>query len=240
MINQNKIKKIKKIFLTIFFLFFIFNINTNAEVWKCNIEYIKKLRKCEREIRVWNYKSLDFICTQQNSWAQLFNIIMDDLFKVVDKQAKNSLYFLEKNKDYYFKIPKSWEKTKNFMDWIDDIDKDFWEFWKYDMMYKTICKKTLIEDFASCKDIAQISELRRWYNQKCMKLAKIKLNIYKSIAYNTLIMNKLQLRKDNRKTFMQTTRQSYSNLLKLFDTNINYIERIAFKWKVKIKNGYLP
>jgi hypothetical protein len=32
---------------------------------------------------------------------------MDSLFKKVDLEAKNSLYFLEKNKDYYFKIPKS-------------------------------------------------------------------------------------------------------------------------------------
>ncbi len=236
-----KKNKSYKIFLIAIFLLFIFSINqVNAEVWKCKSEYIKKLKKCDREIRVWNYKSLDFICTQQKTWPQLFNIILDSLFKKVDIKAKNTLYFLENNKDYYFKIPKSWEKTPNFMDWIDDIDKDFWEFWKYDTMYKKICEKTLIEDFASCKDVLETSELRRWYTQKCMQLAKIKLNIYKSVAYNTLIMNKLQLRKDNRKNFMQATRQSYSNLLKLFDLNINYIERIAFKWKVKIKNGYLP
>jgi hypothetical protein len=73
-----------------------------------------------------------------------------------------------------------------------------------------------------------------------MNLAMIKLNIYKKIAYNQLLLNKLQLRRDNRTIFMQATRKSYSYLLKLFDINISYLERIAFKWKIKIKNGYLP
>ncbi len=238
--NTNKIIKSWKIFFTIFFIFFVFNFQTNAKVGKCNVEYIKKWEKCDREIKVGNYKSLDFVCINWGAWPQLFNIIMDSLFKEVDKKAKNSLYFLEENKDYYFKIPKSWERTKNFVDWIDDIEKDFWIYWKYYMMYKEICEKTLIEDFASCKHKIETTELRKWYTQQCFNLAKTKLNIYKSVAYNTLILNRLQLRKDNRKIFMQKTRESYSYLLKLFDININYIERITFKWKVKIKNGYLP
>jgi hypothetical protein len=47
-----KNKKKRKIFFSIFFLFFLFNLNTQAEVGKCKVEYIKKWEKCDREIRV--------------------------------------------------------------------------------------------------------------------------------------------------------------------------------------------
>jgi hypothetical protein len=53
-----------------------------------------------------------------------------------------------------------------------------------------------------------------------------------------LLLDKIALRKDNRTTFSQDLRKSYSNLARLFDININLLEKILFKWPLKIKEGF--
>ncbi len=232
----------KIIFLIIFFSFFLNNsFAYDLKKLNCNQEYLNKLELCRQSIIAWNYKSLDFICIQRPADMQLFQIILDDHFKKIDIKAKRTLNFLDRNKDYYF-----WNKENSptFFDWINDIENDFWVYWKYYELYRKACFDEINRDFTACyreyqkKDDISSFTLMNSYNDICFWLAKTKLNIYKKVAFEILLLNKLDLRKDNRTWFMQDLRNSYSALARLFDINIWLIERIYARWPKKIKEAY--
>ena len=70
----------------------------------------------------------------------------------------------------------------------------------------------------------------------CTKLANQKLAIYKKVSYDILLLNKLQISKDEKKLYMQDERSRYSWLLSKFTINIWFLERIWAKWPSKIEN----
>lgn len=64
---------------------------------------------------------------------------------------------------------------------------------------------------------------------------KDKLRIYENVAINVLKLNKLSIRKDNKKTYQQENRWNYEKLIDLVNINIWYMERIWKKWPSKTK-----
>jgi hypothetical protein len=71
-----------------------------------------------------------------------------------------------------------------------------------------------------------------------MVLAETKLNVYKQVAFDILILNKMYIRKDSMKKYVIEERKKYNILLDIMMVNIGYIERILSKWPSKIKNPY--
>jgi len=227
-------------------LFLIFTNNSFAldiENTKCNSDYLRKLELCRQAIKSGSYKSLDFMCIQKNKEMQLFQIVLDDHFKKIDEKMKKELEFLDENKDYYFRNDKD---SPSFIDWLNDIEKNFWVYWKFYNEYKKACFWIINNDFASCyrlmwetkTDEIALETLIYSYKDVCFWLAKTKLEIYSSVAFEMLLLDKIAIRKDNRTSFSQDLRKSYSNLARLFDININLLEKILFKWPLKIKEGF--
>ena len=54
----------------------------------------------------------------------------------------------------------------------------------------------------------------------CKNLIQTKLEVNKQVAYDILKLNKLQVKKDEDKSFMQEQRTSYEKILDLFMVNL--------------------
>ncbi len=236
-------KKIFKFFLFLSIIFFTKTYAYDIDKLVCNNDYLRKLELCNQAIFAWSYKSLDFMCIQTKQELQLFQIVLDDHFKKIDKEIKEELNFLDTNKDYYFRDK---EDTPSFLDWINDIEDNFWVYWKYYEKYRKACFNGINKDFAACvweipkkwSDAISFETMVHSYDDICFWLAKTKLEIYKNLAFELLILDKISLRKDNRIWFSQDLRKAYSSLARLMDININLLEKILFKWTIRIKQWY--
>jgi len=69
-------------------------------------------------------------------------------------------------------------------------------------------------------------------------LTKVKVEIFNSVAFNVLQLNKAQVSRDQKKLYEQEQRTKYSKLSDLMMINLSYLERIWQKWPSKIKNAH--
>lgn len=194
----------------------------------------------------------EFLCVNSdNNKEILYNIILDDKFKAIDAKAREFLEWNEKSKDYYF-----WENaTSSYFQWVELIGLKYGKFWEYWQEYKKICnsgradsiQQTTIrcyeeganENRAEWADnvTMTIDQASKFFTEwVCMKLAEAKLEVYETIAYDLLKINKAQIRSDNRKRFQKIQRNKYERVLTLMRINIGLLERIWKKWPQKTKN----
>lgn len=204
--------------------------------------YKSEFEQCKQENKNGNPRSIeDFICISSNNDVEIMSqIILDKQFKKFDKELDNYLKELEDNKTKYF-----WKwASHTFLEGIDEIESRL-GIYNDDSLGKKY--------FESCKPwnefsiVAQTLECFGWsvpsdgvqeyfLETDCKKLALTKLEINKQVAYDILKLNKNQVKKDERKLYVQEQRDRYDKLLELIMVNIGYMERIWKKWPSKTKN----
>jgi len=181
----------------------------------------------------------DFICIQWSTEDIIYQVILDQEFKKIDKKIKDYLDRLEENKSYYFGPDKKEDYTK----WIDDIEYYLWEWWVFEQKYKDLCETKIISEAIDAEwwetsNIAAKDYLQwTWQNDKCKLLYKIKLKNYRDTAYSIMKKNKAKVLTDNHKTFTQKVRKKFDDLLDFIMVNVWYLERIASKWQSKTKHS---
>lgn len=230
----------KKIFFLSFFVFLI-------SVWQTYAcEYKSQSDRCTAAQNPNTTRSIqDFVCSfNPDPQYRLVQIILDMEFKKIDKKVMKFLQDLEKDKDKFF-----WKNaTKIKIDPLVDA-LDFVEYklnfidWEFAREYQELCNKTIRDKVINCigkdewvKATNAILVLKSINTPSvCQEIYKNKLEIYESIAINVLKLNKLSIRKDNKKTYQQENRWNYEKLIDYININVWYMERIWKKWPSKTK-----
>lgn len=228
----------KKLFLLIIsFLSFSF---ANAEELSCS--YKSDFDQCMEENKNWSPHSIeDFICISSEPKNVLYNIVLDKKFKELDKQADDYLVSLYESKNYYF-----WEQRKEpYVKWTDEIQKVLWINWAFYKKYYDLCnwweKKSILWEALTCyKEWIPIYDVKSYFtdSNSCLALVKKKLYVRTQVAYRILETNKIEVRKDESKKYLQEQRDKYSKVVDLMMYNIWYVVRISHKWASKTKNPY--
>jgi hypothetical protein len=71
-----------------------------------------------------------------------------------------------------------------------------------------------------------------------MDLTRVKLSLYKQVAFDIIKLNKQQVRKDALKKYFIQQRTKYDKLLDVMMVNLGYMQRILAKWPSKLKKTY--
>ena len=219
-----------------FFLFLSFFSNTS---YANTCEYTEKKERClEANENEWAPRAIeDFVCLTSKSEQEIvFQIVLDEEFRKIDDEVEAYLSALEADKDRYF-----WkDKEMSYIQGIDDITDYFSEYGKYGQKYYEACWVGIIEKVLSCQDweIDIKKAASAFENSTCTSLAGVKLDIYKQVAFDILMLNKVHVRKDVMKKYVIQERKKYDILLDIMMVNIWYIERILKKWPSKILKPY--
>lgn len=176
----------------------------------------------------------DFVCIVGTHEEITYQVVLDSLFKDLDDDMDKYIEDLERAKDRYF-----WKsRKKNFVDWLNEIDLKKKYFYKE---YSKICWAKIIEEVVSCYDDKKTStrNAKKYFQESdCMLLVNKKLEIFDEITFSILMLNKQQIKADDKKIYDQWQRWNYDKLLDLMMINMGYIERIWQKWPSKIQNAY--
>lgn len=226
----------KYLIIIIFFLFVSYSYSNIWWIWI----YTSKISTCIKENKSWSPLGIkSFLCIQTTSKEKIaFQIILDIKFKELDDEIEEYLKWLENNKDYYF-----WKNSSSdFIEAINDIWNKFWKYWYYWSKYNEMCtlqnKDWTVNDESILSeailslwwDISFINSKEFFESSKCMWLVELKLGLYEDVSYEILKLNKDQIRKDEKKLFIQDERKKNNMLSDLFSINIWYIEKIWRKW----------
>ena len=197
--------------------------------------------ECMEANRSWSPRSITgFICIASESPSEvMYNIVLDKKFKDIDKEIEQECSTLEKSKDYYF-----WaNQRESFFKGLDLISKNFGVDGVYWEKYNKVCDQTnedgILQTTMQCLwGSTPFDTSKDFFSQnKCIGLAEVKLAVARQVMYNTMKLNKMAVRRDEKKTFFQSRRKRYSELLDILNFNISFVERIASKWNAKIKNN---
>ncbi len=193
----------------------------------------------------WNPRDFDpesdFLCVSSLDRERLiYNLILDKHFKQIDKKADEYLEALEKNKDYYF-----WYNRKApYLKAIDEVEKYFSVGGIFYQKYFKECsarnpKGVLTETYECLWWKGSARNAGDFINESlCMRLAIVKNDVRKSVAYDILSLNKESVRKDEKKMYDQQQRSNYELVVDLFMVNIGYILRLVDKWASKTRHPY--
>ena len=211
-------RKTKIIILIITIFFF----SINFVFWN-SCSYQKEIDKCLDANKNSTTKSIeDFVCIVWSYEKIVYQVVLDGEFKEIDDEMDNYIYDLEKEKNRYF-----WKKKiKNFVWWLNDLSEKK-EYFRN--KYKDSCWINIISKVVSCSDSNSTSNdnAKDFFKESdCMSLANQKLEIFDNITYSILLMNKQQVKADDKKKYDQLQRQDYNRVLDLMMVNIWYIERI--------------
>ncbi|MCP4523323.1 MAG: hypothetical protein GY828_03825 [Candidatus Gracilibacteria bacterium] len=212
-------------------------------------EYTTEISQCITE----NAKDLpqvrgisDSLCSVGTAEEIAYQIIFDKEMNKVDLVIEQYLENFQLNKGYYFGA----KKKKNFLDAINNISNIYKSNGQFGKLYGEVCNsitekvltcvgdKSLEEFFGQGGASVSISNASRYLspaNTECHSLSQIKLAIYKQVNFDVLLLNKLQVSKDEKRLYHQQQRVSYDDLSMKMLINIGYIERIWAKWPSKTK-----
>ena len=216
-------------------------VTVGADPSNMTCSYAGKYNQCVSANENGTARSIDdFICIESRWWWEemLQQIILDEKFKEIDEEAEDYLEKLEKDKEAYF-----WETPKaSFLEALDDINANFAQYEYYWQKYNEICTKTVLEEFLECTDsIANINVpdfidgIESWV---CISMMETKLEVYKQVAYDTLKLNRLAARQDDRKQYVIEEREKYSWVMQIMLNILWYMERIVNGWVTKTKNPH--
>ena len=218
-------------------LFSIAWVHAEEEKKEATCNYISKINECmaaqgsPRSIS-------DFTCINGSKEEVTYQVILDDTFSSIDTEVEKYISDLEANKSQYF-----WaNKEADYVEWIEDITRIFDIDGKYGEKYSQACGITLIKEVQQCSDNKSVSNagIPNYLKEgsACKSLAQTKLAIYKKVSFNILALNKLQIRKDEHKLYVQQERGKYDKLIDNIMVNIGYLERMWAKWPSKTKNAH--
>jgi len=230
---------VRKIFtlllVLLFWSIFIFHFSywENSASWK--------LEKCIKANKNWTTRTLSeaewFICIESTSTGEIISqIIFDEEFSKIDDEIDKYLINLEEDKDKYF-----WpDADSNYIVASDEIEKKFSVYWEYWNEYKEICWTNIIWKIMEYQEweLWIINASNFFEETVCMQMANLKLYIYRQVAYDILMLNKLSVREDSAKEHMQLERAAYDTLLNDMMINAWYMERISKKWPSVTQNTY--
>lgn len=213
-----------------------FFVNDTSYSEQC--EYTAKIEQCIKENEEWAPRSIEnFVCLSSNNREQItYQIILDEEFRKIDNEIEVYLDNLESDKDKYF-----WGNAEmTYIHAVDDITELFSKYGMYWKKYYDLCWTQLISKVHSCQEwgINIKKAASAFENTTCTSLVWVKLNVYKQVAFDILMLNKVQVRKDAMKKYVIEERKKYNTLLDIMMVNIWYIERILKKWPAKIKKPY--
>lgn len=212
--------------------------------WSISFSYAEESCEYESEIKdcldaniSWTTLAIDpeddFLCITGNSEDMIYNIILDDKFKIIDKDADDYLTALEEGKAQYF-----WPKQKEtFLTWIDKIEATFWKYgYFYNKYFKSVPE--IIKATVACKGSTENWIVKDYFYSSSMiqNLIQKKIDTRKQVAYDILKLNKQIVRWDEKKKYVQQKRTHYDIVSNLFMINIWYLLRILHKWASKTKN----
>lgn len=230
--------KIKYI-IWIICLFITSSIFSNIVYWK-SCSYSSQIEKCITEnwkkATIWPKWIEDFLCIVWTPEKITYQIVLDEEFKKVDKKMDLYIEELEKNKNIYFGV----NKQKTYIEWVNDIiqkSKDF------SREYNWLCSNTIIEETLSCmKDkTISIQNTKDFISNNwgaCTLMIDKKIEIFRDVSFSILMLNKQQVKLDEKKLYDQWQRSNYDNLLDIMNINLSYIERIIKKTVSFISNTY--
>ncbi|MDD2871249.1 MAG: hypothetical protein PHS49_04625 [Candidatus Gracilibacteria bacterium] len=217
----------------IFFLIFIHFITNSVSAEGCT--YKGQIEQCIQANESGTTRSIeDFVCIVGTPEEVTYQVILDSLFKKLDDEMDLFIENLESNKNTYFGIA----RQKTFIDGLNEIDVKKEYFQKE---YADICGKTIIQEAISCNEQSETSNKNAknyFVDTDCMRLVDKKLEIFDEVSFNILMLNKKQIKADEKKTYVQGQRKNYDMLIDIMNVNLSYIERIWQKWPSKIQNAY--
>jgi hypothetical protein len=144
---------------------------------------------------------------------------------------------LEDNKNEFF----GQSASRSLVEWIDEIERKFWiygddSFWK---KYMELCWTWIVAKVLDCFWSVPDIDIKDYFKKEnCEALVLTKLEVFKTVSYDILKLNKWQIDKDEKKKNTQKRREKYDKLLEIIMVNIWYIERIWKKWPSKTKNPH--
>jgi len=203
-----------------------FSLQADDEAMSC--EYTWKLQQCRVANQNGSTRSInDFVCISSNRDEEILDqIILDVEFKKIDEQVANFLDKLWEDK----------EKTVTDSNWvIDDIATNLLPEWLYYRQYKALCNGWLLAKRAECT--GKVPNITAWnridntpWATACMNLVKNKLDIYAQVAYDTMKINKADVREDRLQEWVvQQLRTKYDRLISMMATLIWNVWRLA-RW----------
>ena len=238
-----------KILIFISFLFIFFGKTFALENDLC--EYEEEIKKCNEAFKNWTTWSLDsFICLDnKNNFVRNYQIVLDLEFKKVDKIALTYLDDLEQDRERFLQN-KEWSTP---LDWINEITEFFSKSWDLYNEYNLLCwakwktsiwtKYSVYNSTAFCSTDLKVNNASRFkYSTDpetpsvCQEMIDDKIEMYKATAYNILLINKAQARKDQRKVYFTKQRDKFNALIDKFTVNLRYLDSIAKWWPSKTKN----
>lgn len=229
-------RKYNLLIFIIWLLFFSF-FNFNLVYWNWVCEYKWQINQCNEANKSWTTKSIeDFVCVTWTNEQVAYQVILDLEFKKIDNEMDEFIEKLEINKNVYF-----WkDRKRTYIDWINDIHLKNIYFTK---KYRNICSITIPKKVSACMVDKKTSILNAkdfFSNQgtSCRILIDIKMKIFDDIAFGVLMLNKEQIKADEKKTYDQLQRRNYDKLLDIMMINIWYLERIWKKWPAKLANPH--
>ena len=149
-----------------------------------------------------------------------------DEFKKIDDQVEDFLDKLWNDKE---------ASATDSNTVIDDIATNLLPEWIFYRQYKSLCNGWILAKRAECTwKVANTVAGERLdqidANSACMNLVKNKLNIYSQVAYDTMKINKSDVREDRLQEWVvQELRTKYDALMSLMTTIIWHIGRMA-RW----------
>lgn len=214
----------------IFLIFVISLFTVNFAFW---CEYKWQIDECMAANKSWTTKSIgNFICRVWNYEEVAYQVVLDQEFKLLDEEMDLYIENLEENKNYYFWV----SKKKTYVEWINDLEEKRKYFQK---KYIWLCWTTIISKVMSCMEDERVSiwNTKDYFKiTSCEKLVNKKLDIFDDVTFAILMLNKKQIRSDEKKKYDQIWRKNYNLLLDIMMVNLWYLERIWKKWPVKLAN----
>jgi len=204
-----------------------------------NCNYTSQIEECREANKSWEPLAIkDFLCVSEiDEEKMIYNLILNEHFKEIDKQADLYLDSLENDKTRFF-----WpEQREPFLRWVDEGVEAFWKDWHFYKLYKTELPKIRVETVACLpKTKTSIDEIENYFLNSGLLDSMIndKNSTRLRVANDILALNNQQVRKDSSKKFMQIRRTMYDSVANLFMINLGYLMRIMFKWASKTKNPY--
>ena len=227
--NILNINNIYKFFIFLLCFFFISNV-----YWE-ECKYKSEIDMCDEANEKWTTKSIeDFVCIVWSHEEVSYQVVLDMEFKVLDEKMDLFVENLEKNKNKYFWI----NRQATYYDWINDMHLKKEYFYTE---YKKLCWIWIAKEVIACNSNEKTTINRShpyFIETSCMKLVEKKLEIFDDLTFSILMLNKQQIKKDEKKLYDQWQRRNYNILLWLMRINLWYLERIWKKWPSKILNTY--
>ncbi len=183
----------------------------------------------------------DFVCVDRaGNWQQMLSqIVLDRKFSEIDEEALEYIKELEEAKWEYFGP----DANESFLTAADAIESTFAEYGYYWDKFKELCQEEILGDIAEASDGVANIEAKKylWWDDRnaCLNLARTKLSIYREVSYDILKLNKIEVREDEKREFVQEEREKNDIVLDSMREITGNTERLLNGWPTKTKETAL-